>query len=303
MASASGIDCVQNCNDGFERVVKGQKRDFEVELNSDISRVPQTQFMRFDADKFLRFACSRAKQAHGVPNSTSHAFEKKGQQQTFGTRPDKTCEKKINWNGQIHLSRIRSMTLQPAAPGKPFVTSCSFRMQSSFQWFKNQTQIQKPVSKCAKRGEKRPQNKHRYLESTTSGTGKLGGKILAQDVHAHTPCGLARVALVSDCGTEGKGTFTLRGLGGNWFVVFTGRCGVFFFFSGAWGPPQFLKNVPRIQGQSLKSFGWVRSNAPRIVVFALLNSSSRETPFREWGFHSENYFLNSESSSENISWI
>ena len=78
MGSAIGVDCVQNCHDGLERVVRGQKRDCEAGLNSDMLRAPQTQFMRFDADKFLRFvACSRAKHAHGVPNLTSHAFEKK----------------------------------------------------------------------------------------------------------------------------------------------------------------------------------------------------------------------------------
>ena len=32
--------------------------------------------------------------------------------------------------------------------------------------------------------------------------------------------------LVSDCGADGKGTFSFRGFGGSWLVIFNGRCGV-----------------------------------------------------------------------------
>ena len=31
---------------------------------------------------------------------------------------------------------------------------------------------------------------------------------------------------MSDCGAEGKGFFSFKGLGGTWLVVFNGRCGV-----------------------------------------------------------------------------
>ena len=35
-----------------------------------------------------------------------------------------------------------------------------------------------------------------------------------------------RAILVSDCGADGKGTFSFRGVGGSWLVIFNGRCGV-----------------------------------------------------------------------------
>ena len=35
-----------------------------------------------------------------------------------------------------------------------------------------------------------------------------------------------RAVLISDCYTEGKGTFSFRGVGGSWLVVCNGRCGV-----------------------------------------------------------------------------
>ena len=35
-----------------------------------------------------------------------------------------------------------------------------------------------------------------------------------------------RAVLISDCYTEGKGTFSFRGIGGKWLVVYNGRCGV-----------------------------------------------------------------------------
>ena len=35
-----------------------------------------------------------------------------------------------------------------------------------------------------------------------------------------------RAILVSDCGADGKGTFSFRGVGGSWLVIVNGRCGV-----------------------------------------------------------------------------
>ena len=35
-----------------------------------------------------------------------------------------------------------------------------------------------------------------------------------------------RAVLISDCYTEGKGTFSFRGTGGTWLVVYNGRCGI-----------------------------------------------------------------------------
>ena len=35
-----------------------------------------------------------------------------------------------------------------------------------------------------------------------------------------------RAILVSECGTDGKGTFSFRGFGGSWLFIFNGRCGV-----------------------------------------------------------------------------
>ena len=47
-----------------------------------------------------------------------------------------------------------------------------------------------------------------------------------------------RAVLVSDCGAEGKGTFSFRGSLGNWLVIFSGRCGAFEVLSlvSVYGP-------------------------------------------------------------------
>ena len=95
MGFAIGIDRVQNCHDSLERLVKGQKRECEVRLNTDILGAPQSQFMRFDADKFLQFVCPWTRQANGIPNRTSHAFENQNVTKNVRHTPKQNMRKNL----------------------------------------------------------------------------------------------------------------------------------------------------------------------------------------------------------------
>ena len=62
-------------------------------VNTDILRAPQTQFLRFEADKFYTVFALGQIQANGIRNPTSHAFEERKVTKNIRHMPKQSMQK------------------------------------------------------------------------------------------------------------------------------------------------------------------------------------------------------------------